>query len=129
LTFTADNLKDIREICKQADEANNNAIWTLDYCNGREDDILHELELKDLTYHQQAKLAKELTDIRRKRRDAKNQIALLEPFLDWKANYRKAINDLSGVIGKMRAAADRQKNMVYHSRIDPSVVIEHYDGE
>lgn len=127
MTFTEFDLEDIRSVIDKANKTNMDSEYTLDYCNAREVDILHELELNNLTYHQQAKLAKELTELRRKRREAKNQLALLEPFIDWKNNHQKSINDLCRVIGKMRTISEKQKTMVYHCRVDPSITIEHYE--
>lgn len=57
-------------------------------------DLLHELELEDLSYHEKGKVVKELTELRKERREAKYTIQRLDPVLIFKKNNLKALDAL-----------------------------------
>lgn len=123
-TFGSQEACDLRQMILDAEEIQAQALYDQDYCEKRQSDIMHQLEFYDLTYHQRAKLATELAELRRKRRAAKNQLYLIEPFIKWKDDNAKAINQLSVAIGSMRKIEERQANMVYTQKIGDGV-IEH----
>lgn len=57
-------------------------------------DLLHELELEDLSYHEKGKVVKEITELRKERREAKYTIQRLDPVLIFKKNNIKALEAL-----------------------------------
>lgn len=90
----------------------------LDYCDKKTQDLLHELELVNHSYHENARLCIELKDIRKRRRFAKETIDLLTPVVTWKNEQSGAINRLNKVIGEMRKVDEKRKNAVYYYRAD-----------
>lgn len=113
--------KDIEYVLKVINEAYsqfNMAESDLDYCDKKTQDILHELELVDHSYHETAKLSKELRDIRRRRRIDKDTMELLDPIFKWRSDYIGAINKLTNVLGSMRKIDEKHKNKVYYYRAD-----------
>ena len=46
-------------------------------------DLLHRLELHDDTYHDMARISRELKRVRQERRKAKDTVAELEPVCKW----------------------------------------------
>ena len=125
MKFDIKDVADIRSAIAESNQIYEDAKDELVYCENRCMDIEHELELNDLSYHQIAKLGKELAELRKRRREAKNQIFMIEPFIDWADHHRKAVNDLSVVLGRMRTISEKQKILIYHSKVDPKVIIEH----
>lgn len=81
-------------------------------------DILHALELQDLSYHQQAKLAKKLVDVRKRRRKAKDMIAQIEPLFKWANTNKKSIDELKQVLGNIRKLEKGAENRFYNPRTD-----------
>lgn len=64
-------------------------------------DIEHMLELEELTYHEQARLAKLEKEIRQNRRRAKDNIAVLQPIIDYIEKHPSMINELRNVQGQV----------------------------
>lgn len=114
-------VQDIEQIVKVLNEVNlqfNMAEDDLEYCDKKTQDILHELELVDHSYHEIAHLSKELSEIRKRRRIDKDTIELLDPILKWRSDFIGPITKLSNVIGAMRKVQEKQKNKVYYYRAD-----------
>lgn len=88
------------------------------WCENKTQDILHELELVPHTFNERGKLAKELTEVRQKRRVAKDAIELLEPLIRWAADHKKSIDALTKVLGDMRKIDNRRENRLYYKRAD-----------
>lgn len=114
--FAVSDIERIRMIFQEAERQNRNATVELEYCEKKQQDILHELELTEADYHEGAKLSRELAEIRRRRRNAKNLIELTGPVVKWLSEQSGAMSKLSNVIGQMRKIDDRQKNAVYYVR-------------
>ena len=73
-------------------------------------DILHKLELEEITYHEHVRLSKALKKVRIERRKAKDTIEQLGPLVTWATQNSKVIKELERVLGEMRKV---EKNMQY----------------
>ena len=73
-------------------------------------DILHKLELEEITYHEYARLSKVLKKVRIERRKAKDTIEQLGPLVTWAAKNKDVIKELERILGDMRKT---EKNMCY----------------
>ena len=116
--LTSCDIEQMRNIVLTAETEFRNATEELNYCDKKTQDILHEMELLDHSYHETAHLATELRDIRRRRRVAKNTIERLEPVVRWKNEQAGAMNKLSNVIGIMRKIEEKHNSQVYYHRAD-----------
>ena len=76
-------------------------------------DIMHSLELEDHTYHEYAQLSKELSEVRKKRRMAKDTLAVLKPVLDWYEKNTQVIKDLENLLGVVRKSEQKFNNRIY----------------
>lgn len=85
----------------------------LKYCDDRTQDILHDLELNEHTYHERGKLTTELVDIRKRRRVAKDTIEILTPLHEWANIQSVALHKLESVLGEMRKIDTRRENRMY----------------
>lgn len=88
------------------------------WCEDKTQDILHELELVQHTHNERGRLAKELAEVRRKRRDAKDTIEVLDPLIQWVGNHKKEMDALTKVLGEMRRADNRRENRLYYKRAE-----------
>lgn len=79
-------------------------------------DILHALELQKQSYHQLASLARELVQVRQKRRTAKDTVCRMGPVVAWLETNRPVVKSLERLLGELRKAENRLENRVYIPR-------------
>lgn len=72
--------------------------------NAETQDLLHSLELEEHTYNEYAKLSKEMKEIRKKRRYAKNKMAECLPILEWVEQNRVVMKSIERLLGDVRKA-------------------------
>lgn len=98
----------------------NEMIDTKDWCENKTQDLLHELELVPHSFNERGKMAKELSEVRQKRRSAKDGIEMLNPLVDWCGKHKSSIDALTRVLGEMRKTCEKQANRLYYKRADGS---------
>lgn len=81
-------------------------------------DLLHRLELYDDSYHDMARISKELKRARQERRKAKDTISELEPVRKWSEENAKALKSLEQLLGAVRKAEKATQNRFYTERTD-----------
>ena len=91
---------------------------TMHWCEDKTQDIMHELELLPNNYHERARLATELAEVRQRRRAAKDMYERLTPLVEWCDKQRAAVNALTRVLGEMRKIDEKQANRLYYKRAD-----------
>lgn len=79
-------------------------------------DILHSLELQEHSYQEFAKLAKELRNVRRKRRAGKDTMNELGPILIWLDQNRFVVKGIERLLGDVRKAERATENRIYMPR-------------
>ena len=89
--------------------------------NNKTQDILHQLEIDDHSYNENAKLAKGLKLVRQQRREYKDLIRDLDPLMKWYKENQRVIRDLEAVLGIMRKT---EKNFESRTYIKKSDIIE-----
>lgn len=80
-------------------------------------DILHCLELEELSYHRQAKLGRYLKEVRRERRRYKDRIEELEAVAAFAKANRKFLNELEQILGAVRKQEKYHADRNYHPRV------------
>lgn len=85
-----------------AKEAYNISASVQDETEDMTQDLLHQLELGENSYHEIAQLGIRTADARRERRAAKNTIQQLQPLMDWMQNNQVTIRGLEKLLGQMR---------------------------
>lgn len=104
---------------RDAESALSMAHTELKHCDDRTQDILHDLELNDHTYHERGKLTNELVDIRKCRRVAKDTIEILTPLHEWANTQSVALHKLESVLGEMRKIDTKRVNRQYWPKTQP----------
>ena len=103
-------------------EAQKDYDWNRDEVNRLDkltQDYLHKLELEDLGYSERAKIATQLAQCRKLRRESKDTVEILEPlvaFLD-SDKGRSMFNLLRETLGKTRKVEERMDNRTYRYRV------------
>ena len=89
------------------------------YYDKLQQDLLHELENDYLTYHEIARLGKELKELRANRRDAKNTIEIYRPVINLMndSQYTHIINKMKGASGNVKGIEKEVTERVYNKRI------------
>lgn len=84
--------------------------------NGATQDILHSLELQEHGYHEYAQLSRQLRDVRRKRRAAKDTMSFCAPVLSWAEANRNVVKGLERLLGDVRKAERSAEGRIYTPR-------------
>lgn len=80
-------------------------------------DILHSLELEEHDYRDFARLSKELREVRRNRRSAKDLMSTIAPILNWIDSNKPVIKSLERLLGDVRKAERSTENRIYTPRV------------
>lgn len=81
--------------------------------NDATQDILHKLEIGTVTYHEAAKLAKKLAEVRQERRVAKDLYNAVSPVAQWAEENKNVIKSLERLLGDVRKAEKFLQNRTY----------------
>lgn len=81
-------------------------------------DLLHRLELHDDSYHDMARISKELNKTRQERRRAKDEISELEPICKWVGENAKLLKSMELLLGTVRKSEKATQNRFYIERTD-----------
>ena len=84
-----------------------------------ESDLLHKIEL-DAGYEERNRLATQLKQCLKRRRENKDILEELEPVLEFleDRNNKKTVDKMVQLLGKMRKVEKYHKNRSYHPRIE-----------
>ena len=106
-------IKNILNDIKDVKTTYTKATDVVSFCDRLEQDLLHELENDNLTYHEIARLGKELKEMRLKRRQAKDIVETYQIAMSvlQDSQFRSVENKLTGalgnIIGKEKALSER----------------------
>lgn len=85
--------------------------------NNETQDILHGLELGTIDATPRS-VTRALVESRRKRRKAKNYIAVSDPLADWASRNKPVIGELQRILGDMRKIESKNMTRLYANRTD-----------
>ena len=100
----SDALSEYLKFFKLAQSEKSKADEALADTNEQIQDVLHHLEFEDLKYHEKAKIAIKIEDLRHERRLAKYQIEQTTPIVDWVNKNTAAIHSMEKLLGEIRKA-------------------------
>jgi uncharacterized protein YheU (UPF0270 family) len=84
-------------------------------------DVLHQLELGEKVVV--SKWSRELVNVRKQRRFAKDKVEELKPLYDYYLENQKSINKIANIIGELRAIKKHQSKRVYKPRVIKAIEI------
>lgn len=78
-------------------------------------DYLHQLELEDLTYHERGRIAVQLSENRKARRNYKDAVEELEPIINFFEDPQNIsfIKRLTQLLGQVRKVESKHQNRFY----------------
>ena len=80
-------------------------------------DYLHQLELEHLDYKERAKVATKLAQCRKDRREAKDVVESLEPFINYINAQEKPLNLLRETLGKIMKEEQKTTTRTYRFKV------------
>ena len=112
----------ISDVCSAMDMAvkdyewNSNEVHRMDLLT---QDYLHTLELGELGYSERAKIATQLKNCRKLRRECKDTVEILTPLVQFLDSDRgkQLVNLLREALGKTRKVEKMMETRVYHPRV------------
>lgn len=112
----------ISSVCRMLDKAVTDYEWHKEEIQKMEaltQDYLHSLELDGLKYKERAKIATQLSECRKKRREHKDAVMVLEPLVQYLSTEkgRQLNNLLKEVLGKTRKVEEKMQNRTYRKRV------------
>ena len=96
--------------CKEEYSLNEGILQEMDR---QTQDILHKIELEKISYHEHARLNKELAEVRKSRRKAKDRVIVLKSVAEYIDKNRSVFNSLSQLLGDVRKEEKRLENRMY----------------
>lgn len=110
-------LDDFLEYLRNVEQEYHMAEANESEANSITQDILHDIELRDHTYHEYAKLSKDLRVARQDRRKAKDMMSAGAPVLDWISHNRDKIKEMERLLGDVRKAERYADGRIYTPRV------------
>jgi hypothetical protein len=86
-------------------------------------DIEHYIEFEKLSASTGYRLARQIKDIRKKRRELKDTLTVITPLISFIEKHKQVWNELDGVRGQIRKEADR---VAGERKYQPRVLFELY---
>lgn len=115
-------LEDFLSFLRQCSAELAEAIKTEELTDKQTQDILHHMELEDNTPFDYICEGIALTDIRNKRREAKDRRKILSPVVEWTETNQKTVNMLTQILGKVRKEEQSAAAVRYY--IDRTDIVE-----
>ena len=114
--------KTIETVCKSLEDAKQNYAWCDAEITRMErltQDYLHKLELGNLDYRERAKVATAMAKCRRRRRECKDTIEILDPLVQFLYSERgkNLIHLMNEVLGKTRRVEKNMETRTYCYRV------------
>ena len=119
--MTSTTISDFLEFLRDCSDQYNVEYESVGEKDKETQDLLHELELQDLKYHQQAHLAADLKQVREDRRNAKDAVTVLEPIRQYYNSHSADIKALERLLGEVRKAEKSLTNRIYIPRVRKDV--------
>ena len=81
--------------------------------NDSTQDILHKLEIQPVSYHEAARLARKLAEVRQSRRMAKDIYNTVSLIVQWAEENKNVVKSLERLLGDVRKSEKFMQNRTY----------------
>jgi len=112
------NIENFLDFLKEVQQDYNIALSIEEETNAETQDLLHNLELNQNSYHDMAKAAKVLKEVRQKRRQAKDIQLRSVCIINWIEDNNKIIKGIERLLGDVRKAEKIIENRGYLPKTD-----------
>lgn len=112
----------ISDFCDMVAEVRKDYAWNYEEVHRMDEltqDYLHQLELEGLDYRERAKVATQLARCRQLRRESKDTVETLQPFIDFidSDKGKQMMNLMKETLGKVRKVEKRMEHRTYRYRV------------
>lgn len=112
----------ISNFCSMIKEAKSDYEWNYEEVNRLDrltQDYLHKLELDKLSYGERAKIATQLAKCRQLRRESKDTVEILQPFIEFIETEKggQMMNLIKETLGKTRKVEERMGTRTYRYKV------------
>lgn len=114
----SEHISSFLNLIREAQQEYNIAVSEEQDANNATQDILHSIELSENKYHDYARLAIALREVRQQRRRAKDTVQELQPIVDFSGDNMKFIKALERLLGDVRKAEKGTEGRFYSPRTD-----------
>lgn len=114
----SEHIEAFLDFIREAVRRYNMAVSDETLADAQTQDILHQLELEENSYHEIARLGKLLKDVRVRRRIAKDDKERLSLIAEWEEYNKAEIKSIERLLGGVRKMEQKQKNRIYVQRTD-----------
>lgn len=122
----SEQIEDFLDFMRKVKTDYNIAVSSEKEANDATQDLLHSLELYENTYHEYARAAKKLAQVRQERRAAKDAREQLQLVMDWLEENDRVIHGLEKLLGNVRKAEKATEGRFYTPKTD---VLDGISGE
>lgn len=113
---TSTKIADFLSFLRMIETEYNNACEAQVQEDKKTSDYLHKLELDDLSYSERAKVATQLKNNRKQRREFKDVCEELAPIVTFVQENKSILNKLEQTLGAVRKVEKYHSNRTYISR-------------
>lgn len=114
--YVSGYIEDFINFIDSIEEQHSISTAELEEANVNLQDLQHFIEFGQADGRMRQKVYKLYRETRQKRRQAKENLELCAPILEWLANNGKALQGLRGLLGKVRKVESSQANRAYAIR-------------
>ena len=112
----------ISNFCDMVTEVKSDYEWNKAEVNRLDrltQDYLHQMELNGLNYRERAKVATQLTKCRQLRRESKDTVEILEPFVEFieSEKGKQTMNFMKEALGKTRKVENYMQTRTYRYKV------------
>lgn len=109
-------VQQVVEVINNSIQVYETAAANLEKSHKATQDILHAIELLELSEDEMVQLARDLHEVRRIRREAKDFTEIMLPLYDLACKYQPITKEFSSAMSEMQKIANQKENRTYKVR-------------
>lgn len=121
----SENVSDFLDFLRESEQLARISKENEQEANDSTQDILHKLEIQPVSYHEAARLARKLAEVRQSRRMAKDIYNTVSLIVQWAEENKNVVKSLERLLGDVRKAEKFMRNRTYTPK---TVVLKEVGG-
>lgn len=121
----SENVSDFLDFLRESEQLARISEENEQEANDSTQDILHKLEIQPVSYHEAARLARKLAEVRQSRRMAKDIYNTVSLIVQWAEENKNVVKSLERLLGDVRKAEKFMRNRTYTPK---TVVLKEVGG-
>ena len=109
----SENVSDFLDFLRESEQLARISKENEQEANDSTQDVLHKLEIQPVSYHEAARLARKLAEVRQSRRMAKDIYNTVSLIVQWAEENKNVVKSLERLLGDVRKAEKFMQNRTY----------------